>query len=86
MSRPVVQQRRLYYRGRMFHFVSYEGLPANPKRSQAATAPAWWLMSGGTRWEVMPFYPGYDEAELDRAFTTWLDAHAFRAIEQEHGG
>jgi len=86
MSRPVVQQRRLYYRGRMFHFVSYEGLPANPKRAQAATAPAWWLMSGGTRWEVMPFYPGSDEAELDRAFTAWLDAHAFRAADQEHGG
>ena len=92
MSRPVVQQRRLYHRGRTFHFVSYDGVPANPKRAQAATEPAWWLMSGGRRWEVMPFHPGRDEAELDRAFTAWLDAHAFQGltksqgIDQEHGG
>jgi len=86
MSRPVVHQRRLFYRGRTFHFVSYDGLPANPKRAQVATAPAWWLMSGGTRWEVMPFSPDRDEAELDRAFTAWLDAHAFLAVDENHGG
>ena len=85
MSRPVAQQRRLYYRGRMFHFVSYEGQPANPKGAQIATAPAWWLMSGGRRWEVMPFYPDRDEAELDRAFAVWLDEHAFQS-DQTPGG
>ena len=86
MSRPVVQQRRLFYRGRMFHFVSYDGLPADPKRALAATAAAWWLMSGGTRWEVMPFHPDGDEAELERGFTAWLDAHAFMAVDEQRGG
>ena len=82
MSRPTVEQRRLLYRGREFHFVSYDGLPANVKRLQPATLPAWWLMSAGTRWEVMPFYPGRDQAELDHAFTAWLDAHVFRSADE----
>jgi hypothetical protein len=77
MSRTDVEQRRLQYRGREFHFVSYEGTPANAKRSQPATPPAWWLMSAGKRWEVMPFYPGRHQEELDHAFTAWLDAHVF---------
>lgn len=85
MSRPLVEQRRLRYRGREFHFVSYDGLPANAKRAQAATAPAWWLMSAGTRWEVMPFHPGRDAAELDRAFMAWLDTHAFRSLDESGG-
>ena len=76
-TRHVVEQRRLLYRGREFHFVSYDGVPANPKRAVPATAPAWWLMSGGTRWEVMPFQPGQTPQELDREFTAWLDANAF---------
>jgi hypothetical protein len=84
MSRPQVEQRRLQYRGREFHFVSFEGLPANPKGGRPATSPAWWLMSAGTRWEVMPFEAGQDGEELDRAFIAWLDAHAFRTA--DHGG
>lgn len=82
MSGPVVEQRRLQYRGREFHFVSYGSRPANAKRAEPATTPAWWLMSAGTRWEVMPFHPGRDEAELDRAFTAWLDAHAFPSVDE----
>jgi hypothetical protein len=85
MSRPVVEQRRLQHRGREFHFVSYDGRPANFKRAQPATTPAWWLMSAGTRWEVMPFRPGRDAAELDLAFAAWLDAHVFRSHD-ENGG
>lgn len=77
MAKPLAEQRRLNHRGREFHFVSYDGLPANPKRSQLATAPAWWLMSAGTRWEVIPFQPERDDAELERALTAWLDKHAF---------
>jgi hypothetical protein len=75
--RITAEQRRLMYRGREFHFVSYDGLPANPKRAQLATEPAWWLMSAGTRWEVMPFHRGGAPAELDRGFTEWLDANVF---------
>lgn len=82
MSRPIAEQRRLRHRGREFHFVSYEGRPANAKQALPATGPAWWLMSVGTRWEVMPFDPGQDEAELDRGFRAWLDANAFPPVEQ----
>lgn len=78
MSKHAVEQRRLTYRGREFHFVSYEGRPANPKRDQPATVAAWWLMSAGTRWEVMPYRAGQPEDELDRLFTEWLEAHVFR--------
>ncbi len=85
MSRPVCEQRRVQHRGREFHFVSYDGIPANEKRAQPATLPAWWLMSAGTRFEVMPFHPGRDGAELDREFAAWLDAHVFPSPE-ENGG
>jgi hypothetical protein len=84
-SRPDLEQRRLQYRGREFHFVSYQGAPANVKRSQLATPPAWWLMSGGKRWEVMPFHPGRDQAELDHAFTVWLEAHVFLSTNETGG-
>jgi hypothetical protein len=65
------------YRGREFHFVSYDGLPANPKASQPVTSPAWFLMGAGTRWEVFPFHPGQPAEDLDRQFTQWLEAHVF---------
>jgi hypothetical protein len=86
VSRSQTEQRRLQYRGREFHFVSFEGVPANPRRDQPATPAAWWLMSAGTRWEVMPFRPGQDADALDRAFTAWLDTHVFRAPERAGGG
>lgn len=79
VTKHAVEQRRLTYRGREFHFVSYDGLPANEKRAQAATAPAWWLMGAGTRWEVLPFRPGQPAPELDRLFTEWLETHVFGA-------
>lgn len=82
MSRPQTEQRRLAYRGREFHFVSFDGQPGNPRKAQAATAPAWWLMSAGTRWEVMPFRPGQSAEALDRAFMAWLDAHVFHAARE----
>ncbi len=85
MSRLLAEQRRLQYRGRMFHFVSYDGVPANPKRGQPATEPAWWLMSAGRRWEVMPFDPGGDDAELERAFAAWLDEHVFSSPDERRG-
>jgi hypothetical protein len=77
LGRHVVEQRRLVYRDREFHFVSYDGQPANVKRGQPATAPAWWLMGAGTRWEVAPFWPGQSPEELDRVFTRWLEQHVF---------
>jgi hypothetical protein len=81
MAKYAVEQRRLAYRGREFHFVSYEGQPANPRRDEPATEAAWWLMSAGKRWEVMPYQPGQSEPELDRLFTEWLEAHVFQSQE-----
>lgn len=77
MSKYTVQQRRLRHRGREFHFVSYEGRPANPRRDEPATDATWFLMSAGKRWEVMPEQPGQDGEELDRRFREWLDTHVF---------
>jgi hypothetical protein len=82
VTRHPVEQRRITYRGREFHFVSYDGLPANEKRSQAATAAAWWLMGAGTRWEVLPFRPGQPAQELDRQLTEWIETHVFGTTAQ----
>jgi hypothetical protein len=81
--RHSVEQRRLNYRGREFHFVSYDGLPANEKRAQVATDPAWWLMGAGTRWEVLPYRPGQPAEELDRLFAQWIDQHVFTSPSPE---
>ena len=74
-----VEQRFVTHHGRRFHFVSYDGQPASPKKDVAATKPAWFLMSAGKRWEVMPQQLGQDLAELDGLLTQWLDAHVFAA-------
>ena len=64
MSRHTVLQHRLVHRGREFHFVSYEGHPANPTRGEEAMPPTWFLMSSGKRWNVMP--PLHDQPVTDR--------------------
>lgn len=85
MSRLLAEQRRLQYRGRQFHFVSYEGQPARPKQGQPATGPTWWLMGAGTRWEVMPYDPTQTPEELEHAFAEWLDANVFPPAEGTKG-
>lgn len=72
-----VEQVRLRLRGREFHFVSYEGQPEDRKKNLAATDPAWFLMNGGRRWEVMPHLPQQEPEERDRLLTAWLEQHAF---------
>ena len=67
-----VEQRQIVYRGRMFHFVSYEGQQAKPSRGLEATPPMWFLMNAGTRWEVMPQLVGQELAELDQCLLAWL--------------
>ena len=79
MAQQLVEQLRLIHRGREFHFVSYEGARAKSKRTEPDTEPSWWLMSSGTRWEVMPFDPASDEAEIEEALTDWLDEHVFQS-------
>jgi hypothetical protein len=77
MGKYTVEQHRITHRGREFHFVSYEGQPANEKRKQPAVEPAWFLMNSGKRWQVMPHQPGQDDAELERKFTEWLETNVF---------
>ncbi len=77
MSGYKTDQRRLVHRGKEFHFVSYEGLAANPRRSQEATLPMWCLMRAGKRWTVMEQNPEQTEAELDLQLQRWLDLNVF---------
>ena len=77
MSRYKIQQRQLPYRGKVFHFVSYDGEPANASKLLLAKEPAWFLMTAGKRWPVMKEEMGLSEEELDRKLTQWLDANVF---------
>ena len=77
MSGHKTDQRRVVHRGREFHFVSYDGIAANPNLGSAASPPSWFLMNGGKRWLVMPEVPDQPEADLDRELHAWLDLHVF---------
>jgi hypothetical protein len=70
-------QRHLSHRGRSFHFVSYEGRPANPKKELAAVGPAWFLMGPAKRWRVMSQVDDQSETEIERRLIAWLDSHVF---------
>ena len=73
MSSYKVEQRHVTYQGRDFHFVSYDGRPANEHRGEATMPPMWYLMGPGKRWPVMPQVPGQAGEEVDRALLTWLE-------------
>jgi hypothetical protein len=73
-----VEQRRLTYRGRVFHFVAYEAVPANERRGVVAVPPMWHLMNEGKRRPVIPHVAGQDLLELDEALLRWIE-------EQIHG-
>jgi hypothetical protein len=77
MSSYKTQQLRLLHRGRSFHFVSYEGQPADLKKQLAEQPPTWFLMLAGKRWKVGPQVGEAAPGELDRQFGEWLDAHVF---------
>ena len=74
MSTHKVEQRRLIHHGREFHFVSYEGKPANLPRGEAAIAPMWYLMSAGKRHPVMPYQLGQPVTEVDQGLLEWVRA------------
>ena len=69
-----VEQRQIMYRGKAYHFVSYEGTRANPARNQVASVATWFLMSAGTRWEVMPQTLGQTPEDIDLLLIAWLKA------------
>ena len=75
MSAYKTDQRRVLHHGREYHFVSYEGVAANPRRGQAAVPPTWFLMRAGKRWFVMPQIPDQASADVDRQLHEWLDLH-----------
>jgi len=77
MSSYKTQQHRIVRRGRTFHFVSYEGHPADLKRQLSEMPPSWYVMLGGKRWMVMPELGQTPPEELDRLFGEWLDARVF---------
>ena len=76
MSAFKSQHRHLTIGGRSFHFVSYEGVPANPKRDIAATPPMWYAMVGGRRWPVSPCDPNLTTDQVDAALLLWAEENA----------
>jgi hypothetical protein len=72
VSSHKVRQCRLSYRGRDFHFVSYEGQPANVRRGEPAMPPMWYLMGPAKRWPVMEHDPDQPDAEVELLLLEWL--------------
>lgn len=77
MSSYKTSQRRLQHRGREFHFVSYEGQTADPRRDKEATPATWFLMHAGKRWAVAPQDMDQDADALDEFLAGWLDENVF---------
>ena len=77
MSSFKLEQRRLTLRGREFHFVSYEGQPANAARRQLATVPTWFLMNAGKRWPAIPHQPEMATDDVDRQLAQWVEQNVF---------
>ena len=87
MSSYKIEQKRLVHRGREFHFVSYEGVLANPSKALPAsisrtsgpriTTPGWYLMQSGKRISVMPQILDQTPEAVDEGLIKWLDRHVF---------
>ena len=69
-----LEQRHLFFRGRDFHFVTYDGHPANERRGEAAAPPMWYLMGPGKRWPVMPYVMGQADEDVVQGILAWLSA------------
>lgn len=78
MSAYKVEQRRIRYRGRDFHFVSYDARPANERRGEPAAPAMWYLMGPARRWPVMPQVPGQSDEELEAALVRWLESQGIQ--------
>ncbi len=74
------EQRHLNVRGRAFHFVSYEGHAADPKRGRALTPAMWYLMVEGRRCPVIPYEPGQSAPDLDAALLGWVEDNALGPV------
>lgn len=69
-----VEQCHVRTSGRVFHFVSYDGEPANEKRGIAAMPAMWYLMGPGKRWPVMPQIAGQEPEAIESALLRWVIA------------
>lgn len=77
MSAYKTAQCHLAHRGKVFHFVSYEGQRANPARQIEEEPAMWFLMAAGRRFRVGPEYAGESDQGRDTRLTAWLDANVF---------
>jgi hypothetical protein len=69
-----VRQCRLSYRGRDFHFVSYEAHRGNERRGESAMPAMWYLMGPAKRWPVMEDHPEQSDHEVETGLLAWLGA------------
>lgn len=72
MSSYKVEQCRILYAGRNYHFVSYDRQPAHARRGDPEIEAMWYLMGPGKRWPVMPQVAGQTEGDIERALLAWL--------------
>lgn len=70
------EQRHLMVRGRAFHFVSYEGRPANARRGEEPLPPMWYLMVEGRRHPAFPCDPEQEAPQVDLALARWAMLNA----------
>ena len=77
MSAYKIEQKRLVHRGREFHFVSYEGVLANPSKSVPAAPAGWYLMQSGKWISVMPQVLDQSPEAVDESLIKWLDRNVF---------
>jgi hypothetical protein len=71
------QQRFIKIQGRDFHFVSYEGRPANVRRGEDAAPAMWYLMVEGRRCPALLWEQNQSLDEVDRHLAKWATDHAF---------
>jgi len=70
------EQRHLVVRGRAFHFVSYEGRPANAHRGEDQQPAMWYLMVEGRRFPAFPCNPDQEKTQVDLALERWAVQNA----------
>ena len=80
MASYLNRHRYLTHRDRDFHFVSYDGLRADPRRGQEATVPTWFLTNAGKRWPVMPQSLEEGDEAVDARLIAWLEQCVFNGI------
>jgi len=76
MSSFKSQQCRLTIRERSFHFVSYEGRPANVAKNEIAMPSMWYMMAAGRRFPTIVCSPEHTVADVERILTSWALANA----------